>query len=532
MEQNRNRLDDFLRQKIDEADFHSSSDDWKRMAELLDRQDEQKKGGWWRWLLFGGALLIVSGIAFWLLHPAERSLQTATAPQATTQVQAEHEKLPVSDVVTDQKEKGSGKEDTIPSSSDSEAASNPISRSEQTSHKETQTISVDPNEDKVKKVQRNRKHKDPSGTNPLAGSQGIEAQKEQNESASDKQEKPKNNNQSRLEQIAASIKVKSGPEKKDKKQQGETNKNGTEKSENEHHTPDTYTKHQGNESAKGGDTNRFVRVVQVPVNGKYHPRYVPGLEGYQYTQIDSVTVITYPPEINPKVTRELIWPDTSLRIRTRLEVLRIYLLASLNMNPGWKGNAQQSKAIGFSPGLGLGVEKQVAQKLYLSAHIGFTYSNALNSYREAVNHSYSFGIDSSVTRIEYLRILQLCVPFMIRYPVLPGHSIMALAGWMYHLDVQGTYKEAGMTSNAGYSGVNTKTPAVQTQTVSGYRNAIQPWDIYFGIGYAAQWKKNLQFQLMFQQGIRDVSKDSYFNNSQTNTQSRLSIGLRYTFKRN
>jgi hypothetical protein len=69
-------------------------------------------------------------------------------------------------------------------------------------------------------------------------------------------------------------------------------------------------------------------------------------------------------------------------------------------------------------------------------------------------------------------------------------------------------------------------------TQTGYKDGINPFDIFTQLGY--QYRLNKQFSLlaMWQQGLTNATQQQYFNISTHNKQTRLSIGLKYYFKRN
>jgi hypothetical protein len=101
--------------------------------------------------------------------------------------------------------------------------------------------------------------------------------------------------------------------------------------------------------------------------------------------------------------------------------------------------------------------------------------------------------------------------------VMKNQFLMASIGASYSLDVSSSVKD-NQTANA--------------ITKNGYSTGFNPFDFFLGAGYGYQLSKKMMIQLNFQQGFMDMTKNTYFNNANKNTQTRISIGLKYSFSRN
>ena len=115
--------------------------------------------------------------------------------------------------------------------------------------------------------------------------------------------------------------------------------------------------------------------------------------------------------------------------------------------------------------------------------------------------------------------------------MLKKHYLMFALGASYNLDVSSKVTESVSTSSNSI-GNNSKSASISSSTQSGYSTGFNQFDVFAQIGYSYQLFNKLMVQLTYQQGFVDMTKNAYFKNSLTNTQSRISIGLKYNFKRN
>jgi hypothetical protein len=109
---------------------------------------------------------------------------------------------------------------------------------------------------------------------------------------------------------------------------------------------------------------------------------------------------------------------------------------------------------------------------------------------------------------------------------------MASLGVSYSFDVSSKVTQTMMSNNAGYNGGTTKAASSTTTTQSGYRTGFNQFDVFAQVGYSYRFADRFMLQCMVQQGFFDMTKNTYFSNAVSNTQTRVSLGLKYNFKRN
>jgi hypothetical protein len=114
-------------------------------------------------------------------------------------------------------------------------------------------------------------------------------------------------------------------------------------------------------------------------------------------------------------------------------------------------------------------------------------------------------------------LLQFYLPVSVRYQLTQQHSILASLGMAYATDVSSLVKEH-QSANSYQS--------------FGYSSALNMMDVFAQLGYQYQVNPKLSATVLLQQGFMDISKNSFFNNTTQHSQSKMSLGLKYNFKRN
>lgn len=243
-----------------------------------------------------------------------------------------------------------------------------------------------------------------------------------------------------------------------------------------------------------------------------NPRLVPSLKDYVAHKNDSA-IITYHfkkdtasvPIINN------IEKDTAL-VSSKLSTLHLYLQLSAAINKGFVGNINTNKTWGISPVLSLGFGKQLNNRFCLLVQPGFTYFNAVNMEKKTRNYMYSFGIDSSNFVVSYKKMYQLQLPVGVQYSIFNKQSLLAMIGLSYILNVQNKVYDKGTT----YS-------------TTGYRDGINPLDIFIEMGYNYQINKKIQLQAAYYQGLKNLTQQEYFKTQNANKQKGIHISVRYNF---
>ncbi len=193
-----------------------------------------------------------------------------------------------------------------------------------------------------------------------------------------------------------------------------------------------------------------------------------------------------------------------------------HLQAGLYGNKGFKGNTSDSIAIGFAPYIASGIKAILNSKLTISTQIGATYYNALNTLKSQPVDLYSFGRDSSLFTVRHNKLIQLYLPLQLQYQLSNKHALTTGLGISYNINILSKVQEQSKA-------------AITNQL--GYTSGFNPLDVFAQIGYAYQINKNMQVALQYTQGLKDATKNAYFNNNLNNKQSRISIGFNYNLKK-
>ena len=130
---------------------------------------------------------------------------------------------------------------------------------------------------------------------------------------------------------------------------------------------------------------------------------------------------------------------------------------------------------------------------------------------------YSFGYDSTEFSVQHKKLFEMYLPVSLYYQVIRNHYLMASIGGSYAMDASSSVKN------------NSQVKAVNQ---NGYRTGFNAFDVFAGLGYSVQIFRNMMVQFGVQYGFLDRTKNAYFNSSQHNSQTRFSLGIKYSFSRN
>ncbi len=508
MQKDDNLLDRYLKDKVEEASFDFKEEYWLKASQMLDEEDRKKKRPFfWRWVVVLG-VLITAGIGTLIYSNRNNNsnksdiAQSNTSPAQTPSAKSYVTDSPAATDITpsaQQQVQNNPAGESIREASENHSSG--ITKVHETAG--TETASTIPGDKAANNAKAGKE-------NTLTGKGHVSPQNNQTAPA-----------------VAAIIPNEPGVTPTDKKSR-KNRKDRQDISPEQKMTEDKAAKNNINGSKAIPDNTVLVNGKKMqPVDTQfyvqkhardesiYNPRYNAALSNYITERLDSVTVLTYkriPESTTQMPVEQAILKDTAARIKNALQ---FFLSCGANFNRGFKGNANTSVAWGISPYLTAGVEKNVSPKISLAAQIGFTYFNALNVQKKVVHYKYSFGYDSTQLSVEYHRLYQLMLPVSIAYQLNKSHSAWASIGAAYILNASSKVTDKG-TSN------------YQT----GYQDGINPFDLFAQIGYQYRLNKRLNVQAFLQQGFLNVTQKDYFNITTGNTQTRISIGLKYYFKRN
>ena len=561
MKQNNQSLDDFLRHKVEEANFSMKEDYWQKMSELLDEEEKKKKRFFfWRGLSVLALLLVAGAGAY--LFPKLSHKESAAASQHQTLPQVQQQSV-LPSVKQDQPEV---KQETQPETNQTTNETTTTSSTSKTNHTSSNNDKTSTTQEKTRALLTDNESNE--HTNPSK----KEASDETAVTSNTSEPLPNAREARRIERKERKL------ARREQRKHDESMTNDAVAKEAESEAPSTSTANTSlavvtpkktsskkkvvNESKKAKTDSKPTvaetktdavsqSAVTVPVKGKnmkpidtvqyvkrqpvdqsiYNPRYIGSLANYIPERLDSVTVITYQPvpEVKPAEQKPVETPKDKFK-KPPFELM---LLAGLNMNKGFKGNVSTPISWGFSPYLGAGIDKQMTPKLTMSTHVGFTYFNGLNSEVKVNSYQYTFGLDSSSLSVAHKKLLQFYLPFSVYYQLFNNHFVMASLGMSYSFDVSSKVSNTSNSSNSGTPAQTPKTVAsTKTTTQTGYRTGFNQFDVFAQFGYGYRIANGIMIQASVQQGFFDMTKNSYFSNTVTNTQTRFSLGLKYNFKRN
>lgn len=567
MKKNQHKLDDFLKEKVEETDFRMPDGEWQRMSAMLDEQDTKKRGAWWKsWLMIALIGLISLGAFLgraWLqFHQTDapklsdnriessptnenRSQNTSSDKQQHIEAVTESQNNPTATIenqshpsATTEKKSDNDKHPSKPSplqnskhqsvnTPKSALVHTPLSHQQQAqdiNNKPTspESISVPSTVDKA------ASHSSPINPTPKSK---YHKRTETSESDTQSSISPERSGKKKIQQKIHSLLIRSGKglEPQAQKESNESNNNPSNTVKN--------TQIVNDKPMLALDTEQYVQRRHRDET-QYNPRYVNGLENYTATELDSITVITYQPVVEKSTSKssapsDITHTDADSMVKFKSAVnhsLNWYLLGGLSLNKGFQGTSA-SNTLHVSPYIGLGAQVPLSARLQMAAHIGFTYFSGLQTSETVTSYQYSFGIDSSSFQVQYQKLLQVYIPLSLQYAVTHKQAISLQLGAMYNADVMSKITESTWSVNNGYGSLLNRNGTNSSKQSSGYRNGFQSFDIIAGLGYQYQINDHLQWQMMLQQGMLDMTRNAYFKQNQSDKQTRLLIGVRYTFKR-
>lgn len=530
MNMNQNKLDDFLRQEVESSDFKMQEQDWLKMSAILDERDSKKRPGFWRWFSFSG-IIILLGLGTYLLSmqkddkklnaQGKQQYSSGENSNSTNQNMAASKKL---EEINDDSKLEDNRQTSTKSSevkTDENKTSNTdktISNSSSSTKNNTNDLSNTNQSTKAGTVNDLSKHEETIAQNKQNAS--INSKAESTSSVVTKSKKSKKQSIIKKTTFISTSTENPGDESSNKTIPGDEAVLQSKKS------------NENIQNRKAIDTNRYT-VVRKQDGSIYNPRYVKGLENYEAVRLDSVTVIRYEAEKPITQTSSLPISQKAKQDDKAFEkrAFELYFLGGMYMNKAFKGNISNPVDWAFSPYVGVGIEKQFTRRLTMASHIGFTYFNGLNSQLSVTNYQYGFGLDSSTTTVTHKKLFQFYLPLNLYYQFMKNHSLLLGLGICYQPEVYSKVSTTVMTNNVGFAGNNTKQVNTSSSNEYGYRGGFTNFDAFVQFGYSYNLFKNLMLQAAYQQGFIDNTKNSYFKNSMNHTQSRLSIGLKYNFKR-
>ena len=556
MKQNNHLFDDFLKGQVEEAEVTFKEEYWQKMESLLDQEEGKKSAPWWRKGL--GIVLALLAIGTSALvykkatHQSPQERAIAMAQGQTLDSGLDTLQNSGAEVTTEQNKSLEGSENATETPQEETALSSQASQvpdagnTNGNSSKATPSTSgtlpkaeksgTQPQIDEVAKVAAVDQSK------PASSKSGIQSDVKISQTAKkaplDRKEKSTKTSQT-LATTSGKNSTKNSDRANASSQQGQQlkqpklgnpekasvnqsveNKNEVlankepEITDSEKPTPNTRVINGKTVQAKDSFTYSRRQAVDP---SQSNPRYIAALENYLPEYAESVKVVKYEPVkevpvVNTSASEEI----KPLRPAFESQPMKFFITAGCHANLGMQGTLNRRTALGFAPLVGAGLEKQIAEKLTMSAHVGFTYFNGLNTQKQVSSQVYSFGLDSSVFSVEHKKMMQMYLPVSVLYEWVKNHYVLAGFGASYSLDVSGTVQDNQVNSKSAY----------------GYRSGFNPLDLFLQAGYQFKLNDQISFALWYQQGLLDATRNAYFENNATDRQTRFGVGIKYSFSRN
>lgn len=263
-----------------------------------------------------------------------------------------------------------------------------------------------------------------------------------------------------------------------------------------------------------------------------NPRYVKGLGNYVPQRYDSVIEITYQPVRTQTTAGESDTPPAPAKF---VSPWVLHVMAGAIINSGWQSSLSSRVVASATPFITAGLEKKISAKIAIASQVGFTTMSGLNTEMHIHQTQYAFGGDSTTIAIRHKTMYQLYIPLLLGYDIHPKHQIWAGAAMTYLMNVSGTY-ETTTTQHNGYNFVaNKPNYSLQTQSKNnqfGYIDGFNRLDALLQLGYIWKFHPLWSVNLFYQQGVSDITRNQELNGNFVNRQSRLMLGLKYSFSRN
>lgn len=555
MNKENNLLDNLIHNSVEDAQFAFKEEYWDKMEALLDEEDKDKKRPFfWRWFSIIIAVLVVGGgtLLYSKLNSNnkitnskeesskvensniqnsnsnEKSTKTETPTANEGNINAENNNTTTNTANNIEVNNTQPTINTAQKSYRSDVVENVNNQTtntkEESANVNSTTHQKTKNENENVVFVNNRKGN--ASKNKSTKSNTKEIEKSLNENV-----EPKSEVEYVDEKIATSNKLKT------KNSKLKTSITGNRQLTTDITTSDNSKKDiveiNGKPMVKT-NAETFIQKEMID-QSRFNPRYNAALKDYVPEVYDSITILTYKPVKEEVAVASTPKEKAKFKEPFEPQPFSLFMLVGANMNKGFAGNVANELKWGVAPYVGAGFEKPIANKISISSNVGFTYFNGLNLQKTVSGNSYSFGLDSSSFSVYHKKMFQLNLPISVYYQLFKNHYLMGGIGASYAMNVSSTYEEVKGTST-GYNTISSKPYTNYTTTSTknqlGFTNGFNQFDMFLHAGYSYQVFKNWMLQLGVQKGLFDATKNTYFNNTIKNTQTRFSLGIKYSFKRN
>jgi hypothetical protein len=542
----KNILDNYLKEKVENTHFDLQESHWQHALAALDAQDDEDKKAvaWWKTLAVI-ALVIVSGIAYTLFsHPNKKPKPMAVVPTDVIVKQKEvvtvndNKNKSNNDIINEVSAISNNKNIAAPTStSKTIAAKHTITNTNfvsnntnetidaapmaTTANTESETVQMEKIELETTPILTRRNNRILAPKNIIAAIKKIGKRKTKSLTkiitTENKQENIGHKNDvvqtwndkeiivNKKQKSVATIKVQSS-------------KNKIEKIDNIKTNTGKQTATIKNSIAAEQTT------IEEPIT-KRNPKYLGDLNNYNqikntetWTNPRGKTTVMLVPKQQEAKTETISVSEVETPAKPKWQATKsttsptFNTQASMAAGPKTNTGASQWKPNAY---VGIGFWMPLTNRWDMHLQLGATCFGGLQYHYQAINYNYSFGVDSNLFSIQHKTLYQLNIPLSISYKLNLKQSVLAGVGANFGLDVLSNVK-----------GFTTATSSSQWGYNAGYTN-VAP---YFLVGYQYNIMPHIYLQALYQQGLADVTNNAIMRNTNIDKNSKATIGITFKLK--
>lgn len=244
--------------------------------------------------------------------------------------------------------------------------------------------------------------------------------------------------------------------------------------------------------------NRSQNNTTVDANNTVHPNTTPQVIDINGKTLTTVNTSTQAPAFN----------KTNAYVAYAAKAQKSFIAIEAGINAYNAGNDFVNSINGQ---IGVRYYRFVSSKIGLST--GLTYARLHQNLpsRSYEYTNYDFGKTASALMITTQRLDYIELPVSVSYQLAPKHAL--IAGVSLGYVIQSSDNLVDETGN-------------QTQQ-TGYLNGINRWDTQFNLGYQFNLSQNLWIRTSYHMGVMDISDNTIFKQTETNTNKGLRLTLGY-----
>jgi hypothetical protein len=550
---NNNILDNYLQQKVEEANFEFEEAHWQHALSKLQQEDDKKPIFWWRTIMFGIAFIAMSiGAFIWVnkkATPAVTQLPPATLKASDTPAVAAPT---ITENSTTLENSNAPIQLNTDINNDLNKTSEPISNIK---NENNNIIKVEPEQKNT--IAKNKNNFIAKIKNTLSKDVNTDSTSNERTDAIAKIEKINPETITPAAKVLSAKAIVSNVKNKIanlvlgiKNKTKTAIKVNSEPKANELLTANTITKikkskaverkniikdnSKGNEQNKAlenittvnDNTTANVKPAMTPEQQQQlNTRYVKGLNNYKQKEKPLLKYDTIMITPSSEKTKSFV-PTLAAVLNTKNNTTvtggntqigkpSLMLNASVSIAKAPLNIYNNASNYTVNPWLSLGYYWPINNKLSIQTMLGFTYLSGLSFEYSAYKTRYNFGVDSSTYKLINKTMYQLYTPITIGYQLASKQQVFVGGGISYGFNMLNAEKDFGTS-------IYKKT--------WGSTEAYRQLDAFATLGYQYQILKNMYAQFSYIQGFTDITKNSIQANTITDRNSRFQIGIQIKLK--